>query len=157
MKRQRLRKKKAKRIKNLIAEKYSIEIEGDIDLVEIDGRKVYLVNDDPLLFEHDGEIYPTILALLKNKPEGRKVVVDNGALPFVMNGADIMKPGIVYADEEINKGDFVFVTVEGKDSPIAVGIALVDGKEMIGKKGKAVKNIHHLKDRIWNTFFSEKK
>jgi len=70
-----------------------------------------------------------------------------------MNGADVMKPGIVYADERIKENDFVFVTVEGKDSPIAVGLALCNGTEMIGEKGKAVKNIHHLKDKIWRHFF----
>ncbi|MCD6492629.1 MAG: pseudouridine synthase, partial [Archaeoglobaceae archaeon] len=81
------------------------------------------------------------------------VVVDEGALKFIMNGADIMKPGIVYADENIKKGDFVYVAVEGKETPIAVGIALTNGKEMTDGKGKAVKNIHHLKDKIWKYFF----
>ena len=70
-----------------------------------------------------------------------------------MNGADVMKPGIVWADERIKKDDFVYITVEEKDTPIAVGLALVDGPEMIGKRGKAVKNLHHIKDKIWNRFF----
>jgi PUA domain protein len=59
----------------------------------------------------------------------------------------------VHADEGIKKDDFVYITVEGKDVPIAVGIALVDGVEMQNGKGKAVKNIHHLKDKVWNHFF----
>ena len=34
--------------------------------------------------------------------------------------------------------------------PLAIGIALMDGKTMKEKpKGKAVKNIHHAKDKIW--------
>jgi len=80
-------------------------------------------------------------------------VVDEGAMPYIMNGADVMKPGIIYADESIKAGDFVYVVVEKKETPLAVGIALVDGKDMVGGKGKAVKNIHHLKDKIWKFFF----
>jgi PUA domain protein len=112
-----------------------------------------LVDGEPMLFKHENDWYLTVLAIIKFKPEKKRVVVDSGAMPFVMNGADVMKPGIVWADDEIKKGDFVYVTVEEKDTPIAVGIALVDGSEMVGDRGKAVKNLHHIKDKIWNRFF----
>ncbi len=151
--RQRLRRKEAKKIVKNIEERFGIKLTTEMDLVKIDDRKVILIDDEPILFEFEGEWYPTVLSIIKSKPKRGKVVVDKGAMPFVMNGADIMKPGIVWADKEIKKGDFVYVTVEEKDTPLAVGIALVDGEEMIGKKGKAIKNIHHIKDRIWNRFF----
>ncbi len=151
--RQRLRRKEAKKIVKNIEERFGIKLTTEMDLVKIDDRKVILIDDEPILFEFEGEWYPTVLSIIKFKPKRGKVVVDKGAMPFVMNGADIMKPGIVWADKEIKKGDFVYVTVEEKDTPLAVGIALVDGEEMIGKKGKAIKNIHHIKDKIWNRFF----
>ena len=151
MKRRRLRKKEAKRIAEEMQE-FGFEVKGDMDEVEFKGLKVILVDGEPILLEYDGRHYLTLFGLLKFRPERGKVTVDNGALPYIMNGADVMKPGIVYADEHIKEGDFVYVTVEGKESPIAVGVALVDGPEMMGEKGKAIKTVHHLKDDVWDFF-----
>jgi PUA domain protein len=147
--RQRLRKRDAKAIKEQIKESAGIEVAGEMDRIKIDGRIIVLVDKEPLILEYEGRYYLTVYGVLKLKPKKWKVVVDEGAIPYIMNGADIMKPGIVYADNAIKAGDFVFVTVEGKDTPIAVGIALIDAAEIVGR-GKAVKNIHHLKDKIWN-------
>jgi len=153
MKRHMLRKKEAKQIAKSLAETTGIEIKGSMERVEINGKVVILVDGEPLILEYDGRFYFTVYGLLKFKPSKGKVVVDEGAMPHIINGADVMKPGIVEADESIKVGDFVYVVVEKKETPLAVGIALVDGREMVGGKGKAVKNIHHLKDKIWKTFF----
>jgi len=153
MKRHMLRKKEAKQIAKSLAETTGIEIKGSMERVEINGKVVILVNGEPLILEYDGRYYFTVYGLLKFKPSKGKVVVDEGAMPHIINGADVMKPGIVEADENIKAGDFVYVVVEKKETPLAVGIALVDGKEMIGGKGRAVKNIHHLKHKIWKAFF----
>ena len=151
--RERLRKKIARAVANQIKESSGIEISGEMDRVKIDGRNVILVNSEPLIIEYENKYYLTVYGVLKLKPPKWKVVVDEGAMPFIINGADVVKPGILHADEGIKKGDFVYVVVEGKNTPLAVGIALVNSDEMKGEKGKAVKNIHHLKDRIWNAFF----
>jgi len=153
MKRHMLRKKEAKKIAKLLAETTGVQLSGSMERVEIDGRTVILVNREPIVLEYEGRYYFTVYGLLKYRPDRGKVVVDEGAMPHIINGADVMKPGIVSADESIKKDDFVYVVVEGKETPLAVGIALVDGKEMVGGKGRAVKNIHHLKDKIWRTFF----
>ncbi len=148
----RLRKKEAKKVVNEMS-KIGIEIRGNLDLINFGNIDVIFVNNEPLILKYDEKYYLTVYGAIKFKPEKNKVVVDEGALKFIMNGADVMKPGIVYADENIKKGDFVYVAVEGKETPIAVGIALTNGKEMTDGKGKAVKNIHHLKDKIWKYFF----
>ncbi|RLI80778.1 pseudouridine synthase [Archaeoglobales archaeon] len=150
---QRLRKKEAKKIARDFEERFGIKLSTEMDVVKVDNKRVILINDEPILFEHEGVWYPTVLTIIRFKPERGKVVVDRGALPYIMNGADVMRPGILQADEKIKKGDFVYITVEGKDTPIAVGIALVDGSEMIGDKGKVIENIHHVKDKLWNRFF----
>ncbi len=153
-----LRKKEAKKVIEKVKE-YGVELEkGDIERVEIDGNFVLLYNGEPIFMEFEERVYFTLYGIMKLKPKKWKVVVDEGAMPYVLRGADIMKPGIVHADEGIKKGDFVYVLVEGKESPIAVGIALCDGLDMVKgekseRKGKAIKNIHHLKDKIWNAFF----
>jgi len=148
----RLRKKEAKKVINEIS-KIGVEIKGNMDVVNFGDADVILVDNEPLILKYDDRYYLTVYGVIKFKPEKNKVVVDEGALKFIMNGADVMKPGVVYADENIKKDDFVYVVVEGKETPIAVGVALVNGKEMISERGKAVKNIHHLKDKIWRHFF----
>lgn len=153
MRRKRLRKKEAKKIFEELKETAGVEVSGEMDIVDFGDIKVILVDNEPLLIEYDGRHYVSVYGAIKLRPERYKVMVDEGALKFIMNGADVMKPGIVYADERIKEGDFVYVTVEGKESPIAVGIALCNGDEMKGTRGKAVKNLHHLKDKIWKHFY----
>jgi PUA domain protein len=73
-----------------------------------------------------------------------------GAVQFIRNGADVMSPGIVDADESITPGDFVVIIEERHNKPLGVGIALITGVEMIhDTKGKAVRIVHHVGDKIW--------
>jgi len=73
-----------------------------------------------------------------------------GAVPFVVKGADIMGPGIVDADKEINPGDFVWVRDVKNLRALAIGEALISGMEMLQKKpGKAIKSIHYVGDKLW--------
>lgn len=128
-----------------------------VELAEFDKTtEIILVNGRPTFIRRKGLIFPLVIALyeLSNEEDLRKwrrrVVVDAGAVPFILNGADVMAPGITDADEGIKEGDFVFVVEEDYGRPLAIGIALMDGKNMKEKpKGKAVKVIHHAKDKIW--------
>ena len=149
MKRRMLRKKDAKRVLSEIKERCGVDISGSVEVVEFDKTNAVLIDGEFLAIEHEGKYYLSVLGVMKFKPERGRVVVDDGATKFIINGADVMKPGIVEADEGINEGDFCYVVVEGKFTPLAVGIALCRGVEMVGGKGKAVKNIHHINDRLW--------
>lgn len=153
MKRYRLRKKESKAISKYFKENYGVEIRGEMEKFEFNDLNVITVDNEPLILEYEEKYYFTVYGVMKFKSERGRVVVDECALPYITRGADVMKPGIVYVDEGIRAGDFVYVVVEKKLTPIAVGIAIVDGKEMKEGKGKAVKNIHHVKDKIWSYFF----
>jgi PUA domain protein len=155
VRRVRLRKKDAKEITKEVFERSGATVEGEMDLLDFGELKIILVENEPLLIEFEGKHYVSVYGAIKLKPEKYRVTVDSGALNFILNGADVMKPGIVFADSRIKEGDFVYVTVEGKESAIAVGIALCSAEEMEGK-GKAVKNLHHVKDRIWEYLVSNK-
>ena len=128
-----------------------------VEVAEFDRTtEILLVNGRPFFIRRKGLIFPLVIALyeLSNEEDLRKwprrVVVDAGAVPFIIKGADVMAAGITDADENIREGDFVFVAEEDYGRPLAIGIALMDGKMMKEKpKGKAVKNIHHAKDKIW--------
>ena len=152
-KRHPLRAKEAKKIIGEIEKKLkcnvfytrSIEIAimGEYKILLIDGEMdIVIVNEIPFL---------TLHGIKKYKPEKKFVIVDKGAVPFIVKGADVMAPGIINADYEIKKGEMVWVRNE-EGTPLAIGTALIDGKEMVkGRKGKAVKNIHHLGDTLWAT------
>ena len=86
----------------------------------------------------------------KYRPRNRYVIVDMGAVQFVTNGADVMSPGIVDADKNIQENDIVYICDEKNKKPLAIGMALVSGDEMISqKKGKAINIIHHVGDKLW--------
>lgn len=121
-----------------------------LESVESDGQDFIFVDGEPLLFKIDGKIFPTVKGALKLGPIRRRVVVDPGAVKFIINGADTMSPGIVEADPEIKVGDLVIIVEKAHGKAIGIGRALMAGKEMVGGKGKAVKSIHYVGDEIWN-------
>jgi PUA domain protein len=48
-------------------------------------------------------------------------------------------------------GDVVLVVDERHAKGLAVGIMIMDRAEILQrKKGKAIKNVHHVGDEIWN-------
>lgn len=155
MQRRRLRRKESKEISREVFENSGVSVEGEMDELDFGEIKIILVDNEPLLLGYGGKHYLSVYGAIKLKPEKYKITVDSGALKFIMNGADIMKPGIVFVDSRVREGDFVYVTVEGKESAIAVGIALCDAEEMKGK-GKAVKNLHYLRDKVWDYLISNK-
>jgi len=77
------------------------------------------------------------------------VTVDAGAIQFVSNGADVMRPGIVEADDDIESGDLVVINEEAHGKFLAVGRALVDGPEMVGDDGRVVDSRHHVGDDLY--------
>ena len=60
---------------------------------------------------------------------------------------------------KFNKDKTTFIFVGGKggvgktshNKPLAIGISLITGPEMVeNDEGKAIKSIHHVGDEIWN-------
>lgn len=97
----------------------------------------------------EGPAFLTVRGLLAYRPTARFVTVDMGAVKFVANGADIMAPGIVAADPALQPGDWCWVKDEKNGQPLAVGKAIVPGTAMVRGKGKAVKSVHYLGDKVW--------
>jgi PUA domain protein len=120
------------------------------ELLKTGPYDIILVEDEPMIFMPDGEPFLTVKGALSTKPNQRVVVVDAGATRFVVNGADVMRPGIVQADPGIEAGDLVIVVEELHKKAIAIGRALVSGDDMLGESGKAVKSIHYVGDTLWN-------
>ncbi len=122
-----------------------------VDIATTPSGKVLLVDNTPLACFFHGRIFPTIDGLLKMKGDKAYVTVDMGAVRFLYNGADVMAPGVVDADEEIEEGQLVWVRDQNHGKPLTVGEALTDGKTMIGSnEGKVVKSLHHVGDGMYS-------
>ena len=126
--------------------------EGIQDLETADaGEFKFLVSRNQILGMYIGdEPFLTIHGLLAYTAVKRFITVDMGAVKFVANGADIMAPGIVDADKNIQPGNAVWIRDEKNLRPMAVGQALMSGPEMVTSGGgKAVKTLHFVGDKIW--------
>jgi PUA domain protein len=117
-------------------------------LHEIDDE-TSMVTGDSISAIQIGETYLPFLSetvLLEKFP---KAIVDVGAIKFVCNGANVMRPGIKKFTE-FQKDDIICVVEEVYNKFLAVGKALVSSSEMANiTKGEVVKNLHYISDKYW--------
>lgn len=115
------------------------------------GSRVLLLDDTILFFEYDGMIIPTIHALLDGKVKLPQVTVDMGAIKYVVNGADIMRPGITKIDDGIKAGSIVAIVDERHGKPLAIGISKLNTEDMrLAESGKVIQSIHYVNDPLWD-------
>ncbi len=125
---------------------------------------LYCRGSDPIFFQHrDGPILPTLKFVHKYPGlEFTKVTVDNGAIPFILGGANIMCPGLTNPGGEmppddgeepgLEKGDGVVVYAEGKEYALAVGVMTMSSKDIRKKnKGTGIEVAHFLGDGLFMT------
>ncbi len=123
-----------------------------IELIQTDaGDTLFAINDVLKLWKSKEGYIPVLTLLLNNQVSLKKVIVDMGAIKFVANGADIMRPGITKIDPEIKKGDIIEIVDETHNRSLAVGKAMCDADEMKRKEsGKVIKNLHTIQDSVWD-------
>ena len=152
-KRRRLRNKEAKALAEELSEIMGTETfspEGAVDKAQSTDFDVIFVEGEIRALVYDGRAFLTIRGILAYGAERRFVTVDMGAVPYVSNGADIMAPGVVEADPGISEGDLVWIRDERNHRPLAMGKAILQGKEMVSLgSGKAVETIHFIGDKLW--------
>ena len=137
------------KIHDQIDPNFNIEYEI-IETGKIDKYNFIFLDGVPFFFEINNQLFYTLKGLLQFKPKNRYVVVDMGAVKFVTNGADVMAPGIVDADDQIIPDDMVWICDEIHMKPLAVGISVLSGEDLVNNtKGKAVILIHFIGDKIW--------
>jgi PUA domain protein len=122
-----------------------------VETGDFEGISIILIENEPCFMIYENKIVFTIHGLNKYKPKENYVIIDMGAIKFITSGADVMAPGIIDADKKINKNDQVWICDENYHKPLAVGIAIISGEQMIKeKKGRAIKTIHYVGDKLWN-------
>jgi PUA domain protein len=111
---------------------------------------VVFVNFDELTFVQSGDV---ILPFLGSKDAlglFPSATVDEGAIKFLLNGADVMRPGIRSFDQWGEAGKIVVVKEEKKGRAIAVARSTVPSSEVrTMSKGVCLTNLQHVGDRFW--------
>jgi PUA domain protein len=147
--RHKLRNKDAKNIANIIEKNLGCRIMGKIEIGEFKDISVLFIEGRPYGVMVDNSPYLNVEGLRFYKPTKKFVTVDDGAIKYILNGADVMSPGIIEADYEIKSGDLVWARDE-RYLPLMMGRAYITGDEMVLQtKGKAVENLHHIQDELW--------
>ncbi|MEM4780920.1 MAG: RNA-binding protein [Halalkalicoccus sp.] len=129
-----------------------VSLDGDAyELVELADSPfdLVLVDGDPDACYYEDEPFLTVRGANAHSPHRGVVTVDTGAISFVSDGADVMRPGIVEADEGIEAGDLVAIAEESHGKVLAIGRAKTDGAEMVGDSGKVIESIHHVGDDLY--------
>ena len=114
-------------------------IDDNSKLIIGTGITILKINDDYLPFLNQTEI-------LEKFPN---VMVDMGAVKFMCNGANVMRPGIKRYTE-FGANDIICVIEESQHKFLAVGRAMTDSSALEGMaKGEVVKNLHYISDKYW--------
>jgi PUA-domain protein len=147
-----LRSDEIRELETTLEDALGVDLDGDayerVDLVDTEFDLV-LVDGEPHVFFVDGEPFLTVRGANAHPPQRRVVTVDAGAVQFVSDGADVMRPGIVDADDAIAPGDLVAIVEETHRKALAVGRALEPGSDLVGDSGKVVESVHHVGDDLY--------
>ena len=132
-----------------------VDLSGFLEQAHYQETDLILVDRIPLAMRIEvcGKMgwYPTLKGIAAWNVERSWVAVDEGAIPFLRNGADCMGAGIHIADPSLGEGDFVWIRDQETGEPIATGTAIVDGEEMMSMtKGKAISTLHWVGDDLRN-------
>ncbi|NHJ26309.1 MAG: DUF1947 domain-containing protein [Candidatus Lokiarchaeota archaeon] len=124
---------------------------AQIEVIQTDaGDTLYAINNVLKLWKSKHGYIPVLTLLLDKQVDLKKIVVDMGAIRYVANGADVMRPGITQIDPLIKKNDIIVIVDETHDRALAIGKAMFDADEMEKiKSGKVVLNLHTIQDSVW--------
>lgn len=139
-------------IRDRIAAAFGVDLDGQtFEAVEFadSERRLVLVDGEPAVLRTEEGPVLTVRGANDHAPDRRVVIVDAGAVAFVSDGADVMRPGIVEADPAIDPGDPVLVAEETHRKVLAVGRSRVPGEDLTGDAGKVIDTIHHVGDDLY--------
>lgn len=127
-----------------------------LELPKIKNLKIYELDDDAKIMVGDGitalkvdQTYLPFLTDTKILERFPNVTVDMGAVKFMCDGANVMRPGI-RRFSEFEKGQLVCVVEESQKKFLAVGRSLVPSSELqTMTKGVVIENLHYISDKYW--------
>nr|XP_023016633.1 eukaryotic translation initiation factor 2D isoform X2 [Leptinotarsa decemlineata] len=113
---------------------------------------VYTVQKRPVIFEVEGNIFPTVFLLWKFPHLLYSFTTHQQVMSFISSGADLMLPGVVTPPSHsglpkygsVSENDIVYINMSHNKAAIAVGLASQSSAAMLqeSSRGKCV-NIYH--------------
>ncbi len=125
-----------------------------IELENVKNASIIIVDGQPLAFKRDQQVIPVLIntQVLEKMP---RIIVDMGAVPHVVGGADIMAPGIRRIQGDFREGELVVIVDEKHGKFLAVGSSMLPSATLAAtKKGKVVRNLHYVGDPVWEALKS---
>uniref|UniRef100_A0A4W3GPG1 Eukaryotic translation initiation factor 2D n=1 Tax=Callorhinchus milii TaxID=7868 RepID=A0A4W3GPG1_CALMI len=120
----------------------------ELNVVKINSHKgdavtVFVLNRNPIFFEVEKRLYPTVYTLWSYPDLMAAVTTWPAVLEKLAGGADLMLPGVVVPPSglpDILQGDLCAVNLVGSRAPIAVGLACMTTAQMVAArmKGKGI-------------------
>jgi len=141
------------RVQSSSGMKLGVSRSSQVEIIEPqDGLRFLVIDGKHTFLEKDGLLVPFVgsqptVALLPS------AYIDDGAIKYILKGADVMRPGIVRYDQWGEKDALVVVRDEKKGRGLAVGRANIASEEMAGvAKGVSIRNLHHAGDGYWEAY-----
>ncbi len=151
-----LPKREASRIQDIIRSKWPrgpVFKTKAIRTVEIDETRSLLIGDEFKAVKIGNEEVVPFLKMEDYLGQLSAIIIDQGAIRFICNGANVMRPGIIRWEGEFQTGEIIAVKEAGHNKLIAVGVALVNSQELAAlSKGIVVKNLHYVGDPFWEAY-----
>ena len=138
--------------KRVIAERFpELGLDKKSNLQYDEKSGAYFLDRELILIEDGDDLIP----YLKSRPDLSKypsAIVDMPAVAFMVNGADLLRPGVVSYDA-FSQGQILVVRDERNRAALALMRSLVDSAALEGmEKGKIAKSIHYVGDRWWRAY-----
>ncbi|XP_040841501.1 eukaryotic translation initiation factor 2D isoform X2 [Ochotona curzoniae] len=133
----------------------------DINIVKLyahrgDAVTVYMSGGNPILFELERNLYPTVYTLWSHPDLLPTFTTWPPVLEKLAGGADLMLPGLVVPPAglpQVQKGDLCAIALVGNRAPVAIGVAAMSTADMLtsGLKGRGFSVLHTYQDHLWRS------
>uniref|UniRef100_A0A2K5QQX0 Eukaryotic translation initiation factor 2D n=1 Tax=Cebus imitator TaxID=2715852 RepID=A0A2K5QQX0_CEBIM len=130
----------------------------DLNIVKLYAHKgdavtVYVSGGNPILFELEKNLYPTVYTLWSYPDLLPTFTTWPLVLEKLVGGADLMLPGLVMPPAglpQVQKGDLCAISLVGNRAPVAIGVAAMSTAEMLtsGLKGRGFSVLHTYQDYL---------
>lgn len=124
----------------------------EVEEQEVGENSIFFLNGKPLILRTKFGLLPSLKfdEFLNVLP---RIIVDMGAVSHLVNGANVMRPGIRDIRKDFSKGDLLVIADEKFGKSIALGQADMDSSAMkTASKGKVIANLHYVGDELWKSF-----
>ena len=109
---------------------------------------LYKEGEKFLILDSNGDYLPHLKSIPQDKYKA--VYVDRGAIPFIIKGADLMRPGIQLIEQGFERDEVIMIKDEEHKKLLALGFTMYNSQDLESqKKGKVVKVYHYFNDNFF--------